>query len=211
MSDTEDDDTDSLLSLQELRYSEIYRVSALHFKVVHAWPCIKYSRYQIQVSRFSVSAHKLTIKYTCQLSRIMRESHACGLKTAISRIEDNFSRLTYKSGRVVLKKLHFNSDSLCIISLLLITIAKAFKCLQSVYFNVYFFFRLWINSVIIKTNKQSTDRLNVFQMAYTELYLIMRLNASCYRSEINDARLESLDRSFEDPEHPTLGTRLDRR
>ena len=34
---------------------------------------------------------------------------------------------------------------------------------------------------------------------------------SCSRSEINDARLESLDRSFEDPEHPTLGTRLDRR
>ena len=32
-----------------------------------------------------------------------------------------------------------------------------------------------------------------------------------FRSEINDARLESLDRSFEDPEHPTLGTRLDRR
>lgn len=30
------------------------------------------------------------------------------------------------------------------------------------------------------------------------------------RSEINDARLESLDRSFEDPDHPTLGTRLDR-
>lgn len=30
------------------------------------------------------------------------------------------------------------------------------------------------------------------------------------RSEINGARLESLDRSFEDPEHPTLGTRLDR-
>ena len=28
---------------------------------------------------------------TCQLSRIMRESHACGLKTSISRIEDNFS------------------------------------------------------------------------------------------------------------------------
>lgn len=30
------------------------------------------------------------------------------------------------------------------------------------------------------------------------------------RSEINDARLESLDRSFEDPDHPPLGTRLDR-
>ena len=54
--------------------------------------------------------------YTCQLSRI----------------KDNFSRLTHKSGRVVLKKLHFISDLLCIISLLLITIAKALKCLQSV-------------------------------------------------------------------------------
>ena len=61
----------------------------------------------------------------------MRESHACGLKTAISRIKDNFSRLTHKSGRVVLKKLHFNSDLLCIISLLFITIAKAIKCLRS--------------------------------------------------------------------------------
>ena len=40
--------------------------------------------------------------YTCQLSRIMRESHACGPKTSISRIKDNFSRLTHKSGQVVL-------------------------------------------------------------------------------------------------------------
>ena len=63
--------------------------------------------------------------YTCQLSRIMRESHAWGVETLISRIKDNFSRLTHKSGGVV-------SDLLCIISLLLITIAKAFKCLQSV-------------------------------------------------------------------------------
>ena len=62
----------------------------------------------------------------------MRESHACGLKTSISRIEDNFSRLTHKSGRVVLKKRHFILDLLCIISLLFLTIAKAFKCLQSV-------------------------------------------------------------------------------
>ena len=37
------------------------------------------------------------------------------------------------------------------------------------------------------------------------------LFVSDFRSEINDARLESLDRSFEDPENPTLGTRLDRR
>ena len=29
----------------------------------------------------------------CQLSRIMRESHACGLKTSIPCIEDNFSIL----------------------------------------------------------------------------------------------------------------------
>ena len=71
-------------------------------------------------------------EYTCQLSRILRETHAWGLETSISRIKDNFSGLTDKSGPVVLKKLRFISDLLCIISLLFITIAKAFKCLQSV-------------------------------------------------------------------------------
>ena len=70
--------------------------------------------------------------YTCQLSRIMRESHAWGLETSISRIKDNFSRLTHKSGGAVLKALHFISNLLCIGSLLLITITEAFKCLQSV-------------------------------------------------------------------------------
>ena len=39
--------------------------------------------------------------YTCQLSHIMRKSRACGLKTLISRIKDNFSRLTHKSGQLV--------------------------------------------------------------------------------------------------------------
>ena len=57
----------------------------------------------------------------------MHESHACGLKTSISCIKDNFSRRTQKSGWVILKQLHFISDLLCIISLLFITIAKAFK------------------------------------------------------------------------------------
>ena len=35
-------------------------------------------------------------------TRIMHESYACGLKTSISRIKDNFSRLTHKSGQIVL-------------------------------------------------------------------------------------------------------------
>ena len=35
-------------------------------------------------------------KYTCQLSRLRRESHACGLKTSISRLRANFSRLIEK-------------------------------------------------------------------------------------------------------------------
>ena len=39
----------------------------------------------------------------CQPSGIMCESHACGLKISISRIKDNFSRLTHKSGQLVLK------------------------------------------------------------------------------------------------------------
>ena len=46
------------------------------------------------------------LSYTCQLSRIMRESHTCGSKTSISRIEDNFSRLTHKSRGLVLFKTH---------------------------------------------------------------------------------------------------------
>ena len=34
--------------------------------------------------------------YTCQLSCLRRESHACGLKTSISRLRANFSRLIEK-------------------------------------------------------------------------------------------------------------------
>ena len=41
-------------------------------------------------------------EYTCQLSRIMRESHASGLlMKLILRIKENFSRLTHKSGHIV--------------------------------------------------------------------------------------------------------------
>ena len=57
----------------------------------------------------------------------MRESHAWGLETSISRIKDNFSRLTHKSARVVLKTLHFISDLLCIISLLFYNNRKSFQ------------------------------------------------------------------------------------
>ena len=39
---------------------------------------------------------------TCQLSRIMRESQACGSKTSVTCIEDNFLRLTHNSGQLVL-------------------------------------------------------------------------------------------------------------
>ena len=38
-----------------------------------------------------------TPHYTCHLSRIMRESHACGSKIVISRVQTNFSRLTDNS------------------------------------------------------------------------------------------------------------------
>ena len=55
---------------------------------------------------FAMTCHfvfvfKRTEIYTCQFSRIMRESHACGLKTSISRIKDNFSSLTHKSGQII--------------------------------------------------------------------------------------------------------------
>ena len=50
-----------------------------------------------QVSRFlillSSCLRSWLLFYTCQLSRIMRESHACGSIIVISRIQTNFSRL----------------------------------------------------------------------------------------------------------------------
>ena len=39
--------------------------------------------------------------YTCQLTRIMRVSHASGSKTSITRIHDNFTCLTHNSGLLV--------------------------------------------------------------------------------------------------------------
>ena len=41
--------------------------------------------------------------YTCQVSRIMHESHACGSKISISREQANFSRLTDKCDFVAYK------------------------------------------------------------------------------------------------------------
>ena len=43
--------------------------------------------------------------YTCQ------QSHACGLKTLISRIKDNLLCLTHKSGRIVLSIIINNENS----------------------------------------------------------------------------------------------------
>ena len=40
--------------------------------------------------------------YTCQLSRIMRESHASMREIDVFSPQGNFSRLTHKSGQVVL-------------------------------------------------------------------------------------------------------------
>ena len=55
------------------------------------------------VEHVAVCGHSnCKVIYTCQLSRIMRESYNCRLKTSISRIKDNFSRLTHKSGQIVL-------------------------------------------------------------------------------------------------------------
>ena len=41
--------------------------------------------------------------YACQLSRIVRESHDCRLKTSILYFKDSFSNLAHKSRQIVLK------------------------------------------------------------------------------------------------------------
>ena len=59
--------------------------------------------YKLQESVFilqTLSDPKINV-YTCQLSRIMHESHTCGLKTLISRINHNSSHLSHKSERIV--------------------------------------------------------------------------------------------------------------
>ena len=49
--------------------------------------------------------------YTCQLSCVTRESHACGLKTLIfAPIEDNFSGLTHKSRQTVIWIHDYNNN-----------------------------------------------------------------------------------------------------
>ena len=40
----------------------------------------------------SPNKEHLVVSYSCQLSRIMRESRACGSKIVISRIQTNISR-----------------------------------------------------------------------------------------------------------------------
>ena len=65
--------------------------------------------------------------YTCQLSRIMRESHACGLKRLISRIKDNFSSLAHKSVEVVLKKISFHFSFVMYHSFALYNNRKSFQ------------------------------------------------------------------------------------
>ena len=64
----------------------------------------------IVVAKVTVELHgffTLEMHWLCtlQLVRLMRESHgphACGLKTSILRIKDNFSRLTNKSRLTVI-------------------------------------------------------------------------------------------------------------
>ena len=41
--------------------------------------------------------------YACQLSRIVRDSHDCGLTTSILYFKDSFSSLAHKSRQIVLK------------------------------------------------------------------------------------------------------------
>ena len=69
-------------------------------------------------------------------------------------------------------------------------------------------FGVAIKRVKLRDSRKKERETRVRDPAFQTLF---ELFVSDFRSEINDARLESLDRSFEDPEHPTLGTRLDRR
>ena len=65
----------------------------------------------LYISAFQVSLHfsslfqPLNKPIKIYIFRILYTHHACGPKTSISRIEDNFSRLTHKSGQIILKNM----------------------------------------------------------------------------------------------------------
>ena len=59
-----------------------------------------------------VMVSQYCIYYACQLSRIMREFHACRYKTVISRIQTNFSRLADNSKCNCLKTFEKSSKHL---------------------------------------------------------------------------------------------------
>ena len=59
-----------------------------------------------------MTLHNYPVFYTCQLSWIMRESHACGPKIVISHIQTNFSRLTDTSECNCLKTFEKSSEDL---------------------------------------------------------------------------------------------------
>ena len=142
---------------------------------------ITFNHSPIPPEKFCTHAHG---HYTCQLSRIMRESHTWGIETSISRIKDNFSHLTHKSGRVVLKKLYFISDLLCIIfspynnrkSFQMSTIRLNHKC--SKVFGIS-------SSIFSNVQKSSENRQKSSEVARTfpEIPIMTRQKSHAFDSE----------------------------
>ena len=125
------------------------------------------------------------VMYTCQLSLIMRESHACGLKTSISRIEDNFSRLTHKSGRVLLKKLSFHFPICYVLFLCSFNNRKSFQmstirsnpiCSKVIGISLDIFGNVWKSS----ENRQKSSEVD---RTFSEFLVMTRQKSHAFNSE----------------------------
>ena len=85
-------ETDKLIILffQKFPVTKTERVSTLH--ITYSWGMVDTLRCTDSIGG-----------YACQLSCIVRESHACRLRTSISYFKDSFSNLPHKSRQIVLK------------------------------------------------------------------------------------------------------------
>ena len=124
--------------------------------------------------------------YTCQLSRIIRESHACWLKTiSMSRIKANFSHLTHKSGRVVLKKSSFHFRLVMYYFFALYNNCKSFQ-MATIRLNQKCSKVVWISSDIFgNIQKSSENRRKSLEVAWTfsEILVMTRQKSHAFDSE----------------------------
>ena len=115
----------------------------------------------------------------------MRKSHAWGLETSISRIKDNFSRLTHKSRRVVPKKTLFHFSFVMYYFFALYNNRKSFQ-MSTIRLNRKCSKVVGISSFIFGTVRKSSDnrqQSSEVTRTFSEIPVMMRQKSHAFDSE----------------------------